>query len=102
MNAPDGLPHVGIVSLGNGNCRNGAVRRQAAFDLLLRWNGNADIPLDNGLAGEGITLVDILFGKPQRTPAADIPLGDDHGATPTAALTPTGLIDLNPGFLRRA
>jgi hypothetical protein len=61
-NTPDRLADIEGVMGRDSDLSRGTIRRQPPFDFLLGWDNNGDIPLDNGLARQGITLGYILRG----------------------------------------
>jgi hypothetical protein len=69
------------------------IRSQAPFDFLLRWNNYMDIPLNNSLAGECETFLDILRRQPEGTTAAYSPGNNLNCTPPTPTLPSTWLVD---------
>jgi len=98
--AADGLVAGGVVAGRHVDLAGGAVGGQAAFDGLLRRDGDGHIPLHDRLAGQRPAGGHVFRTQAQAAATAHSPGGDAHGAAPAAALPAAGLHQAQPGQTR--
>ena len=96
----DAAIDVPIVGERHRDFGSGLFRGQVPRDLFLRRDEDDEITLDDGLAGERITRVQILRRQSQRRAPACVALLDHHRAASAATLPPTRDININPCLVR--